>query len=254
MSDILSGGTPASSAAISIGGVLNRTYGVLVANLAPFLTISYLLAVPLLVFNLLGGGGLAVGASGIGLSYFIAMLLSLATTYITMGALVYGTIAHMRGQPAGFSTCLTSGLSVIVPVILVAIVVTLLILLGSMLLIVPGIFATVLTAVAVPAAVVDRTGVWGSVKRSAELTKGNRLRVLGLLVIFYGVVMGIGWAVTLVGLPLMRPDGTILAALAQFVWSGMVTAFFAVFGAVLYHDLRVAKEGINTAQIAAVFD
>lgn len=38
----------------------------------------------------------------------------------------------------------------------------------------------------------------------------------------------------------------------------VITAFFnapwAVIGAVGYHDLRVAKEGIDVEQIAAVFD
>jgi hypothetical protein len=32
------------------------------------------------------------------------------------------------------------------------------------------------------------------------------------------------------------------------------TAFYAVLIVVTYHDLRVAKEGIDTDQIAAVFE
>jgi hypothetical protein len=32
------------------------------------------------------------------------------------------------------------------------------------------------------------------------------------------------------------------------------TVFLAVVLAVMYHDLRVAKEGVSTAQLAAVFD
>lgn len=254
MSEPSSAVESAPSLAIEIGGVFNRTFSVLRANLVPFLAISFLLAVPLLLFNLFLGGAMVVGPGGIGAGYFVAMLVSLVTTYATMGMVVYGTIAYLRGQPASLGICISRGLSVIVTVILVAIVVTILLMLGLIALIIPGLFVVVLTAVAVPAAVVEKPGVWGSVKRSAELTKGNRWRVFAVLLIFYAAMMGVGWGLTFVGLPLMQPDGTVFSALLQFIWSGVVTAIFAVFGAVLYHDLRIAKEGVNTAQIAAVFD
>lgn len=253
MSETSGATAPASSIAISIGGVFNRTFSVLLANLVPFLIISYLLAAPVLLLNLFGTG-IAVGPAEIGPGYFVALLISLVATYSAMGMMVYGTIAYLRGQPASLGICVSRGLSVIVTVILVAIVVTILLMLGLIALIIPGLFVVVLTAVAVPAAVVEKPGVWGSVKRSAELTKGNRWRVFAVLLIFYAAMMGVGWGLTFAGLPLMRPDGTIFAAVAQFIWSGVTTAVFAVFGAVLYHDLRVAKEGVNTAQIAAVFD
>jgi len=106
----------------------------------------------------------------------------------------------------------------------------------------------------VPAAVVERPGVWGSITRSAELTKGNRWRVFALMVIFYAAFMAIGWLLSLLGLPVFSPDGSLFAIVLLYLWSGVTTAFFAVFGAVIYHDLRVAKEGATSAQIAAVFD
>jgi hypothetical protein len=43
-------------------------------------------------------------------------------------------------------------------------------------------------------------------------------------------------------------------AIVQYVFQGLVIAFKSVVGVVLYHDLRAAKEGINTERIAAVFD
>ena len=188
MSESSSAVESAPSAAIDIGGVFSRTFSVLKANLIPFLVISFLLAVPLLLFNLFLGGAMVGGASGIGAGYFLALLISLVTTYATMGVLVYGTVAQLRGQPAGLSLCISRGLAVIVPVILVALVVTVLISLGLVVLIIPGIFVMTVTAVAVPAVVVEQPGIWASVKRSFELTKGNRWRVLALLVIFYAVV------------------------------------------------------------------
>jgi hypothetical protein len=41
---------------------------------------------------------------------------------------------------------------------------------------------------------------------------------------------------------------------AHVIWSGVWGAFYAICVVVAYHDLRVAKEGVDTAQIAAVFE
>jgi hypothetical protein len=209
---------------------------------------------PLPIFNLLSGGGMAAPPEAAGVGYLIAVLLNMVLTYAAMGAVVYGTVAYLRGRPAGVGECLSRGFGVVLPVILVAILITLMGTIGMMLLVIPGIIVFVITAAAVPAAVVERPGVWGSIKRSAELTKGNRWRVFALLVIFYIVMMGIAWVLGLVGLPILAPDGTTFAIIVLYVWSGLVTAFFAAFGAVIYHDLRVAKEGASSEQIAAVFD
>ncbi|WP_193369525.1 hypothetical protein [Pelagibius marinus] len=253
MSDSTSGGA-VSSGAISIGGVFSRTFASLFSNFVTFLIISFLILLPLPIFNLLAGGGMASPPQAIGVGYLIAVLINMVLTYAAMGAVVYGTVAYLRGNPAGLGECLSRGFAAVVPVILVAILITIMGAIGMMLLIIPGIIVFVITAAAVPAAVVERPGIWGSIKRSAELTKGNRWRIFALLVIFYIVMMGIAWVLGLAGLPVLVPDGSIFAIIVLYVWSGVTTAFFAVFGAVIYHDLRVAKEGVSSEQIAAVFD
>jgi hypothetical protein len=47
---------------------------------------------------------------------------------------------------------------------------------------------------------------------------------------------------------------TVLAMLGNLIWNGVWGAFYAIFVVVTYHDLRVAKEGVDVHQIAAVFD
>jgi uncharacterized membrane protein len=254
MSETTSGGVPAPAGAISIGGVFSRTFAALFSNLVTFLIISFLVLLPLFLFNLASGGGMAADPMAAGASYFIGMLLNMVLTYAAMGAVVYGTVAYLRGRPAGLGECFGRGFATIVPVVLVSLLIAIMASIGMVLLIVPGIIVLVITAAAVPAAVVERPGIWGSIKRSAELTKGNRWRVFALMLIFYVVVMAIGWVLGIVGLPVFSPDGSLFAIVLLYLWSGVTTAFFAVFGAVIYHDLRVAKEGATSAQIAAVFD
>jgi hypothetical protein len=254
MSDTTHGSSAGSTGAISIGGVFGRTFSALGANLVTFLVIAFLILLPLFLFNLAVGGGLAVNPLVAGPSYYIGLLLSMVLSYTAMGAMVYGTVAYLSGQKASLGDCLGRGLSAVLPVILVAILITIMTGIGMLLLVVPGLIVLVMTAAAVPAAVVERPGIWGSVKRSAELTKGNRWRVFALLIIFYLVLMAIGWALQFAGLPVLAPDGSMASIVMIYVWGGVTTTFFAVFGAVIYHDLRVAKEGVSASQIAAVFD
>ena len=53
---------------------------------------------------------------------------------------------------------------------------------------------------------------------------------------------------------LMVMTGVTIGLVANLLWSALIGAFSAILGVVTYHDLRVAKEGVDTDQIAAVFD
>jgi hypothetical protein len=57
-----------------------------------------------------------------------------------------------------------------------------------------------------------------------------------------------------IDLALAALTGGILLPIGHLIWSGIWGAFFAIFVVVTYHDLRVAKEGVDTDQIAAVFE
>ena len=48
--------------------------------------------------------------------------------------------------------------------------------------------------------------------------------------------------------------GGIPAFVGQVIWNGIWGAFYAIFVVVTYHDLPVAKEGVDIEQIAAVFE
>jgi hypothetical protein len=46
----------------------------------------------------------------------------------------------------------------------------------------------------------------------------------------------------------------VLLGIVTVIITAIVTAYFNVVAAMIYHDLRVAKEGVGTEEIAAVFD
>ena len=253
MSQTMAVGSLPEAGKISIGPVFSRTFGVLFANLVPFLALAFLITLPVLVFNMMTGGGAAIAdPNAVGPMFFVGLIISMVVSYVVMGALVFGTVQELHGKHAGIGECISRGLAVVVPVLAVGFLMSILVTLGSILLVVPGIIIFVICFVAIPVAVVERPGIWASIKRSAELT--NRWRIFGLALIFYGGLVLIGYALQFAGLPVMLPDGSAFSLAVQFAWSALNISICAVFGAVLYHDLRVTKEGATTAQIAAVFD
>ena len=136
------------------------------------------------------------------------------------------------------------------PVIGVAFLSTLLAGLASLLLIIPGLILFTAWYVAIPACVVERLGPWTSLQRSAALTKGNRWKVARLIIVLT-VITGIGGGLVVA---VTAEAGMTIGLIANLIWSALVGAFSAILGVVIYHDLRVAKEGVDTDQIAAVFD
>jgi TM2 domain-containing membrane protein YozV len=88
-------------------------------------------------------------------------------------------------------------------------------------------------------------------KRSAALTKGHRWKVFGLLLLLILVSLIVAGLLQLV---LMQVGSTILVLLGTLLWGALWTAFYSIAVVTTYHDLRVAKEGIDIEQIASVFD
>jgi hypothetical protein len=244
----------------SVGSAIGTGFSVLFRNIVPFGILCLLVTAPSFLFWMLGiGAAENYDVTDSGVSYrwnavgagFFAYLLQLVLSQLGTAALTYGTFQDLRGQRASLDECVRRGIALILPVIGVAIVMTLVIFVGFILLVIPGlIFATMLW-VAIPVAVVERPGVIASLKRSATLTKGHRWRILGILVLLGLISAALG---ALVGFVLPLSSIFTIAAIGNWVVQAFTTALGAVIAAVSYHGLRVSKEGGDINDIAAVFD
>jgi uncharacterized membrane protein len=123
--------------------------------------------------------------------------------------------------------------------------------LGSILLVVPGMMVLAACYVALPACVMEGLGPFESLSRSTALTKGHRWKVFGIFVVIVVVSAVIGG---LLGVVSMAIGGPVAAMVVNFVWNAFYAAYNSVAIAVMYHDLRVLKEGIDIDRIAAVFN
>jgi Flp pilus assembly protein TadB len=98
---------------------------------------------------------------------------------------------------------------------------------------------------------VEKLGPFKSLDRSASLTRGYRWKVFGiaLLPALIGAIV-----IAVVSAALSPLIGPMAAALGSFLCEAIFNTYEAILAVVTYHDLRVAKEGVDIDRIAAVFD
>ena len=270
------GSPPASSTAapstgpdhaFGVGRVIARTFSAWWHHVLAFSLITLVAYLPLILLSLLGGmpvpGVTAPSAAsfdpaaapptlpqGFWLAYSATMLLFL----VEVGAITHGVINYLAGKPVSVGAMIATGVRRLVPLIVVGILCYLLVVVGFVLLVVPGVILGCALAVAIPAVVVERPGVLGAIRRSFALTKGKRFAIFVAFLVFLMVLMG----VTMVG-GFLLPQLTASFSPMLGTWLGL--AVNVAFGTLLwvapgvvYHDLRVAKDGVSTAQLVAVFE
>jgi uncharacterized membrane protein len=237
-----------------VGRVLNRTSSVLSRNFLPFFIVTAIANLPGALLAKFAADQATTSPDAmfqnLGL-IVLALVLTAMLNALCQAIVLYGAFQDMRGRPVNLVESLQVGLRRFLPILLLVFVAYLLITLASMLLIVPGLILLTMWFVATPACVVERTGPIRSLGRSRQLTKGHRWKLFGLilLVVLLGsIVIGI------INVVLEFAAGPTLALIGGLVLNGIWGAFYAIAVVVTYHDLRVAKEGTNVEQIAAVFD
>lgn len=236
-----------------VGRVLGRTATILSQNFLIFFLIAAVANLPTVLLVQRGTVAMASGnPSGQAFAMFgIGILLSFVLGMISQAVMVHAAFQAMRIRPVSLGDSLKVGFARVFPVILLALIMGLLVGLAMMLLIIPGLILMTMWFVGTPACVVERTGPWTSLKRSAALTKGHRWKIFGLMMLLIIVSLIVSQLIELV---LGQIGNDILTILGTLLWMAIYGAYYSIAVVMAYHDLRVAKEGIDIEQIAAVFD
>jgi hypothetical protein len=67
-------------------------------------------------------------------------------------------------------------------------------------------------------------------------------------------MIGIGIGSTILAAVLALAGSSIVLIVGMFFWNTLARAIESIVAVVAYHDLRVAKEGVDIEHIASVFD
>ena len=251
---------------LGVGEIVGNTFSVVLGNFGKVLAITMLPALALLAINFALMGPIALNSASAMMDpeaaaaispvvNGIVSLLSLVFWGITAAALARAVHDLRTTGQASIGTAFGTAISTVLPVLLLVIIVTVVFALGFVALIVPGLYIAALWFVVIPAAVIERIGL-RALGRSAELSRGYRWPLVGLILI-YGLLMIIlstvafGLQFLLVGL---GTPGMIGAAVLAVLFSAVMYGFGGAITAVAYGRLREIKEGTSADNVAAVFE
>ncbi len=259
---------------LDIGRVIGGTFGVIGRHFPTYAVLSLILAGgPLLLISLIQGQ--AVHGDVLDREIFFDLdplqafwaafggLAAIVFGAILQGALIYATVQDMNGQRPSVHESLATGLREFMPLIGVSILLGIAIVVGMCFLIVPGVILGLMWCVAVPCLIAENTSVTGAFDRSADLTRGNRWRIFGLVVITwlaFTVVGSIFGAMNFAPRPFHRDPFDYLDLLDSpvFIIGNLIlktaTAMVASTGiAVLYVELRKAREAHGSTWLSEIF-
>jgi hypothetical protein len=253
-----------------LGRVVSRLFEALLANAVPFLALTALLTIPSLLLSLYtitnitqtmgvsATGAIAPGRIG---RFFemtsLSVLVYLVFTFLLQAALTHGTISWLNGEKPGLGKSFSVAVKNFLPLIGIAILTGLGVMLGAMLMIIPGIILALMWSVTVPVRVIEGAGVTESFGRSRALTKGYRGRIFLLFLAYFLVAMALSFAVRpLLGVAMVPKPSDLNAPYILVDWALRVvlTSITAVGATSIYYELRLVKEGIGAQQMAAAFD
>lgn len=248
---------------MSIGRVFNRAFAALGANAVTMFGIAFLFsALPIALLNLSQAGSgptrdYITNASVMGGIYLASFVL----TQLAQGGLVRATIAHSDHRTVSFGACVATGARYALPLLALGILLGLGLMLGFAFFIVPGILLYLAWAVAVPALVIERTGIFEAFGRSRFLTRGARWNVFGIglvmLVLYYVLIAAVGIVtVAVTGLPATGAGVAAFGTLSSVLTALSTTVSTAVVAAIqtsLYVELRDWKDGPQVDQLSDIF-
>jgi hypothetical protein len=173
---------------------------------------------------------------------------------VLQAALTRATATHLAGARPSLVRCLETGLTLILPLIALSLIIGISVGIGLILLIVPGVILWVLWSVAIPAVVQERIGVFDALRRSIDLTRGNRGNIF---LILFATVIGLGvfgWIVRvtigpLLGIAASQP----MAALLEAVLASITSMVMLTIETCIYVELRNVKDGVAPSELASIF-
>lgn len=232
-------------------GLYRRSAAVYLRHFVLFSTLAGLLRLPTIALTL----WCAARPSATHYLPYIASV-DFALSNLVAAALAHGVITELRGERLPFGASIRRGLETLVPALGIAVVVAVLVSLGSFAYRVPALVAQSAMFVAVPVAVVERPGVLASMKRSWKLTEGYKLTVFGVLVLVHLTFLVLGGASSIAFRHgrAWTPELMQTARLIMAAPGAILGGWLSVSAIVAYHDLRTLKEGADTETIGRVFD
>jgi hypothetical protein len=174
----------------------------------------------------------------------IGAIITIVISAALQAAIIRAAAQTTVGDPVDIDQSYRFGFAHFGSVLGASILVGIVVAVGFLLLVIPGVIFLTLLAVTIPVVVIERRGVTAAMSRSWNLAKGHFWHVLGTIVvaaIIAGVIGGIIGAIGGSNWFL----GWIFGSIGQII----VAPFSAMVTVLLYLDLRTRSEALTAAQL-----
>jgi len=235
--------------------IVDASFQIYRAHFGPLVLCSAIAYLPAILMQLVlqaapADSGLLGSGGKIGF-FLIAGLVSLISYSLMAAVLTFcGSQAYL-GEPVDVGDAVRRAIPKIGAVIGVSILVYIAVVIGFVLLIVPGIILVAAYFAATPALVLENLGPVDAMRRSQALSKGRKGHILKTLALMFAIyfllAMGLGIVAALLrSLTLQTVLSSILTVCLYPLISLMIT--------LLYYDARVQSEGLDIELMAGALD
>jgi hypothetical protein len=258
--------TNLSGAALGVGSIISESFSILFGNVVAVLILSLgptLLGI--VISGLLNGwnaalgmGGASVGDGGMLMRSAVDIVVQMVLSGVTTALLVQMAYDAKLQRQLKLGGYFGPAMSAAIPIAILGLAAGILMVLGLIALIIPGLWIYAVFSVMPAAVVIEKVG-FGGLGRSAALTKDYRWPIVGAFILITIISAVIGFvAMFLVGLLIGGAGMGGGAIVIGIIVLALITTFGAALGAItvalIYARLREIKEGASVQDIAAVFD
>ncbi len=181
-----------------------------------------------------------------GATYLVQTVVSL----VVFGTISYLAIRDRHGENAGLGSGVKVGLFRFFPVLGSALVLYIMMIIGFVLIIIPGIIVGAVYGLAPTLCVIERRGPFASLSRSADLTRSNRFRCIAATLILLLVPAIVSAVIQVLAVAFGGPQ---VKTFATLFGSFLILPIIYSFPAVLTAELKEVQEGSPPSAVAEVF-
>lgn len=241
---------------MSFGMILDRAIQLYLRNFGLVIGVTI---VPQLAASLLSFAGSSVlMRSQSGPAWLAFLLLTLVSTVagsLSTGAVTVAVSGRYLGREVAIGSCYRAVVRKLARIVGIRLLAGLLVGLGLLLLVVPGIIWAVAFSLVTPVIMLEGPSETRVLKRSRLLTKGFRWQILGLFVLYLLVVYGLVFFGTVLarltggGIPGMYSSAPI-ARLVNLLSGVFLGPFAGILTVLIYYSQRIRKEGYDLQLLA----
>jgi hypothetical protein len=223
------------NAKLDTARVFERIFEIYREQFTLLIPAALVLFIPVAIVN-----GALLTAGGV-LAALGSIAIALVATFWYQGMVVEAVVDILDGRRDHTVGSLFSSVSPFIGTLIAAgLLATLIIVIGFILIIVPGLIALTFLAVVAPAVVIDRVGATDALRRSRGLVTDNAWRVFGVIVVLFLITAVISSIVNAIG-GSISDDSFLGYAIADLIVRVLLSPLSAIAATVMYVELRRIK-------------